>query len=126
MIPIPLAKTKVGLILCLTTLLGTSCAHKSQYYWGSYEDMVYGTYKANEDSEPVVQVQKLTEDLQKANVEGKQVGPGFYAHLGYMQHLSGDDAAAVDSFKREKELYPQSKTFIDRLLKSLTGQESTH
>ena len=123
---LPFQKVKLGTISCLAMLLSFSCTHQTQYHWGTYEDMVYGSFQANEDSEPVVQVQKLTEDLQKADAAGKQVGPGFYAHLGYMQHLSGDDVGAIDSFKREKELYPQSKKFVDRLIKGLTGQETTH
>ncbi len=107
--------------LYLFMFLTTSCkTNNDQYYWGEYEDLLYKSFKQDKDSEPIIQVQKLTEDISKAQANGKQVPPGVYAHLGYMQHLEGDDAAAVKSLRTEELLYPSSKKFMDRLINSLT------
>jgi hypothetical protein len=42
-----------------------------------------------------------------------------HAHLGYMQYRQGNIGMAANEFEMEKNLYPESLVFIDRLIKGL-------
>lgn len=75
---------------------------------------------ANPDAAPPpVQIARLSADIENARAKGIAVPPGVHAHLGYMYLLQGNEAAAVDEFSSERELYPESAVFIDGLLKKL-------
>jgi hypothetical protein len=101
--------------LGLATLSG--CAtNKTQYYWGEYENLVYQTHIAPEEAQPIIQIEKLQVDIQKAEAANKPIPPGLYAHLGLMYAANGDKSLALDSLNKEKELFPESTQFIDGLI----------
>jgi hypothetical protein len=89
------------------------------YGWGGYEDHVYNMYAQPGEATPEAQIDQLTSGLEEAESAGQQAGPGVYAHLGYMQYLTGNLNAARDAFERERSLYPESATFIDGMLNRL-------
>ena len=67
-------------------------------------------------------VQQASRDVAEAETKGLLVPPGVYAHLGYMYLLQGNAAAARDALQTEKRLYPESETFVDRLLAQAEGE----
>ena len=89
------------------------------YAWGGYEDQIYNMYASPGEATPEAQVDQLSAGLEEAESAGLQAGPGVYAHLGYMQYLTGNTNAARDAFERERALYPESATFIDGMLNRL-------
>ncbi|MDH3665222.1 MAG: DUF4810 domain-containing protein [Alphaproteobacteria bacterium] len=89
------------------------------YGWGGYEDLIYDMYAKPGEATPEVQIEQLSAGIEEAESAGLQAGPGVYAHLGYMQYLTGNVGAARDALERERSLYPESTTFIDGLLKQL-------
>ncbi|WP_258872662.1 DUF4810 domain-containing protein [Thalassotalea euphylliae] len=107
--------------LLTATLLGsllTGCATtKTQYYWGEYEQLIYQTYHTPGEATPIVQIEKLEADISKAAEAGMPIPPGLYAHLGLMYASNGNKSMALASLQKEKELYPESATFIDGLIK---------
>lgn len=109
---------KKSLIRIFTaTLLISGCAsNDTQYYWGEYENLVYKTYHAPGDVPPMAQIEILQTDIEKAEVVGKPVPPGVYAHLGLMYAASGNSELALAALTKEKELFPESAIFIDGLI----------
>lgn len=43
--------------------------------------------------------------------------PGIYAEYGYLQLQQGKTASAVELFKQEESHWPESKVFMDRMIK---------
>ncbi len=68
-------------------------------------------------ADPVMQIEKLTADLQQAESIGKPAPPGLYAHLGFMYAMNGDVSQAETAFNEERELFPESAVFIDGMMK---------
>ena len=95
-----------------------------KYAWGDYEEMVSGAFEPSTEIDHFAQVQRLSIDIEKATVAGKPLPPGLYAHLGYMKHLTGDDAGAIEAFKQEIKLYPASKVFVEELIGNLNSKKS--
>lgn len=89
------------------------------YAWGGYEDHIYNMYASPGEATPEAQIDQLSAGLEEAESAGLRAGPGVYAHLGYMQYLTGNTNAARDAFERERSLYPESATFIDGMLNRL-------
>ena len=65
------------------------------------------------------QVAKLSEDIMRTQAEGKRVPPGVHAHLGYMYFMLGNTEAAYQEFVTERDMFPESATFIDGMLQRL-------
>ncbi len=101
------------------------------YYWGSYEQLLYDMYNKPGKAPPGVQIEKLTRDISKAESRGLAIGPGIYAHLGYMYAIQGNIGKAEQAFNNEVILYPESKTLIEGMLtrarkaQDITSEDNT-
>jgi hypothetical protein len=102
-------------------LISACVSDKSLYFWGHYEDSVYGLCHGTGTFDLAKDVQILSQEVDRARVEGRRVAPGVHAHLGYLYYVSGNTGAAVQQFNAEKETYPESTTFIDGMLRRLTS-----
>lgn len=89
------------------------------YAWGNYEGLIYDMYAKPGEATPEAQISQLSAGIEEAESAGYQAGPGVYAHLGYMQYLTGNIGAARDALEQERSLYPESTVFVDGLLKQL-------
>lgn len=112
---------KVFACIAGISMLTNACVsfHTDRYHWGEYEDLINGSFETTEGTEPEAQIQKLTLHIQESKAKDLKIPPGLYAHLGYMNHLTGDSLGAVAAFDAEKALYPSSAVFINRLLASV-------
>ena len=106
-------KTILLLGLCVSVV---GCGSPDMYSWGRYEKLVYGMYRAPGKVTPSVQVEHMLKDLEKARSKSKTVPPGFHAHLGYLYNELGQLELARAQFEAEKNLYPESAKFMDRLI----------
>ncbi|MGB1907534.1 MAG: DUF4810 domain-containing protein [Spongiibacter sp.] len=107
---------KIVLVATLA-IVCTACATQNEmYYWGDYEELIYDMYIKPGEAPPDLQIQKLTEDIQRAQDNGKRVPPGLYGHLGYMYTIVGNLPQAATAFSQEKALYPESAVLIDGFL----------
>jgi len=97
----------------------SACAPKSIYHWGRYEDLIYDMYANPGKADPVTQVAKLTEDIDKAHAKGESVPPGVHAHLGYLYYQQGNLGGAEQEFQTEKKLFPESTPFIEGVLQRM-------
>jgi hypothetical protein len=105
----------VSLLLgvCLLSACSTS---SGLYHWGSYEDQIYQSYRQPGQQVFAEQIQTLLQDAEKARANNKPVPPGLHAQLAYLHYQNGDASAAIASFEQEKNLYPESKVYMERLI----------
>jgi len=106
------------LIFAIPLLLLVSCeVQKPLYSWSNYQDKSYNYLKNNQEKD----LQELLETYKK--IIDKQEGtrnvppPGICADYGYLLLVKGKTAEGKALLMREVELYPESKIFIDRILK---------
>lgn len=106
-------------ILCA----GSGCAKPTSIYrWGAYEDLVYNMYANPGEADPSTQVAQLTEDIARTQAEGQRVPPGVHAHLGFLYYGQGQVDLASEEFNTERQLFPESATFIDGILHRMKVQ----
>jgi hypothetical protein len=103
-------------LLLLAILLAGCQTPKRLYYWGHYESLAYQSYVNPDKATPELQVEKLEEDVQKAAAANLPVHPGLHAHLGYLYYQMGRFDVAHREFETEKTLFPESTSFIDRMV----------
>ena len=107
-------------LFLLAVVTTTGCTVSEPIYqWGNYEPILTTTYSTPGELDPGAEINLLTEDVERARAEGSKVPPGVHAHLGYLYYTQGNRAAAKQHFLTEKELFPESKVFIDGILKRL-------
>ena len=104
----------------LAVLFGASCTTpKTLYSWYDYEDATYQySKKSTEELQVKVleQYKKITE--RQKGVRGV-VPPGMYAEYGYLLYKTGKKDEGLSFLKKEVELYPESDTYISRIIKQL-------
>jgi hypothetical protein len=101
-------------VLILMAAAGCATQHQ-RYDWGSYDPSLYGYYKNP------AKVGELTASLaaviDAANANHAAVPPGIYAEYGYLQLELGKNLAAVNLFEQEESHWPESRVFMDRMIK---------
>lgn len=111
-------KTTWAALAVVLMVLTTGCAtNKDIYYWGEYEQLIHDAYMKPGSADTATQIEKLTADIQKAAATGKRVPPGIYAHLGFLYAMEGKDSQSKAAFKQEEDLYPESRTLIEGMIK---------
>lgn len=107
--------------LAVAAALLSACASAPQtlYSWGNYPSAIYETLSTPEKADPQKQIKQLEADLQKARAKNQAVAPGFYAHLAYQYLQVGQTDKAAQYFALEKQTFPESAVYIDRLMKAV-------
>ncbi len=107
---------KLLLLSLVAAPLLAGCRSPDIYYWGNYENVIYGMYAHPDKVPPQAQVDKLEQDEHKAISANKPLPPGFHAQLGFAYFQLGKLDLAQQQFEAEKREFPESAPFIDRLL----------
>lgn len=114
---------KVSLFgLCLCALASCSTSTKALYSWYDYEDATY-TYGKKATPELYTKMMK-----EYAKMEEKQKGvrkvvpPGFNAEYGYLLYKEGKKEEGLKYLNKEIEMYPESKTYVSRIIKQIEKQ----
>lgn len=107
---------KFLLLGCATFLLISCTSSKKLYDWKNYESASYQYYK-KQTPEASLELMKTYETMIK-NPKGtrKTIAPGIYAEYGYFLLQNGKKEEGIAMLKKEKELYPESSAFMDRLI----------
>ncbi len=112
-----------ALVALLVILAG--CATPAKLYtWGSYEDLMYASYASPGKVPPEQQIEQLEADYQQARSTNRRMPPGWHAHLGYLYYEIGRLDQAEQQLLTEKEEFPESAVFVDRLLQNLGAPRS--
>jgi hypothetical protein len=102
--------------LAAFVLVGCRTAPVTLYQWGAYEPQLTGHFKGES---PVQQIAVMEKHLQAVKAQGKQVPPGFHAHLGMLYSMAGRSDQVVAEFQEEKRLFPESEPYMNRLLDTI-------
>ncbi|MEA3370446.1 MAG: DUF4810 domain-containing protein [Campylobacterota bacterium] len=119
--------SNLALLSALTAAVfmsGCSSQPKPLYNYGDYSESYYHA-KKELTADSALELQKAIEYSieNSANSRSGRVAPGMYANLGYIYLKGGKTAKAVESFKKEKEIYPESAHFMDRMIKKIEVAE---
>jgi len=111
--------------ILVASLAGCVTNHQ-RYDWGSYDPSLYAYYK--DPAKAAEFAESLAAIISTADSHHTQIPPGICAEYGYLQLQEGKNSAAVELFKQEETLWPESKVFMDRMIKvasTPTAQSST-
>tara|TARA_R110000823_G_C15948814_1_gene501343 strand:- start:3462 stop:3806 length:345 start_codon:yes stop_codon:yes gene_type:complete len=96
----------------------TSCGStKGLYSWDKYEQASYNYLKKADDKSTEKIMEQYIKVLNKQKGTRKIAPPGMYADYGYFLIQRGNLKEGKANLMREIVLYPESKIFIDRILK---------
>ena len=101
----------------LLTLLGCTSTH---YDWGRYEDSVQTVTQSPDGFDLAAEIDALETQAEITANKDRILPPGYHAHLGYLLAVAGNLDGARRHFEAEKELFPESGRFMDRLIEKLT------
>ena len=96
-----------------------SCTTQKLYSWSNYESTSYNYLKANNDKTSAELVKSYQEIINKQSGSRGIVPPGVYADYGFLLLQLNKTKEGKAMLMKEIELYPESKVFIDRILKKL-------
>lgn len=100
--------------IALLMLGGCVTQHAAKYDWGSYNPALYTYYK--DPAKAAELMASLQAIINSTNAGRGTVPPGVYAEYGYLQLQQGKSQEAVASFQAEEQHWPESKTFMDRMI----------
>jgi len=109
----------VGLLLTLLLWLIGCAKQPPLYAWGHYEELIYLSYARPDKADPLLQVEQMEQDYQKARAKNQPVPPGFHAYLGLLYFQLGKIEPARQAFLTEKSRFPEATVLMDRLLSRL-------
>lgn len=114
--------------LLIITVIGfgmSGCGQpKPLYTYGNYSESYYAS-KKDVGSDTALELQKSIEYAIENSNESRsgRVAPGMYANLGYIHLKGGETDKAIESFNKEKSIYPESAHFMDRMIKKIKVAE---
>lgn len=111
---------KIVIVAALLALGGCATNH-GLYDWGGYDALLYESYK--DPAGVPKNMQALAAHIGALEKGGKRVAPGLHADLGTMLLQAGDKAGALSSFRRERELWPESAVVMDAMIKNLEAKK---
>ncbi len=112
------------LLVLLASVVVSGCASQQQtlYAWGGYDESLHAYYKHPQERERFVDNLKTV--VLQAEQEGRKVPPGIYAEYGYALYEEGQYGPAVGYFKKEHELWPESRILMDKMIRNAQRQGS--
>ncbi|MCH4896377.1 DUF4810 domain-containing protein [Marinilabiliaceae bacterium JC040] len=104
--------------ILLIVILFSSCSN-SLYKWGNYEKKSFAYYEKQTPKSKKAFYESLRTIIIESHRAGRKPAPGIYAEYGYLLFMQGKKESAINLLKKEIEAYPESKLFVDRILKSI-------
>jgi len=114
-------KSCIILLFVCVTLMG--CAATPMYYWGDYSDTLYEYKKTPNDETLNAVIKSLDDIIQESKKRNTKVPPGVYAELGGLMIKQGNVEKGRQLFRQEADLYPESQTFMRKVLEESTKGE---
>jgi len=107
-------------IAAICVIVFTSCAtQKSLYTWYDSEDATYKYTKRGTDELLTKAMAQYEKVISKQKGIRKVVPPGVNAEYGYLLYKAGKKEEGLALLKAEIKAYPESETFISRIIKQL-------
>lgn len=111
---------KTLFISIIIVMLASCTTPKPLYSWDRYEVTSYN-YLKNSDEKSIQELIKTYQEIID-NQKGSRgvVPPGIYADYGFILLQADKTEEGKAMLLKEVTLYPESKIFIDRILKMMT------
>lgn len=108
----------VGVFLGILLVAGMSAcsSQKPLYSWNNYNKELLSYYKNPGELNKFAE--KLFEDIEKAEIDGK-VPPGLYAEYGYAMLELGDSGVAIIYFEKERDMWPEAVFLMEAVISRL-------
>ena len=119
-------KRSIWLPTTAAAMLLAGCAAPTTpplYQWNGYQPQVYEYFKGK--ASPQAQNEALEQALQAIRAKGGTPPPGFHAHLGMLYASVGNAQRAGQELQAEKQLFPESSTYMDFLMKKQSAPQKT-
>jgi hypothetical protein len=110
---------KVIFILGTVLLLSSCTVQKPLYSWAKYETASYNYLKNSDEKSTQALIENYQKIIENQTGSRNVPPPGIYADYGYVLLQVGKTSEGKALLIKETELYPESKFFIDRILKML-------
>ena len=111
-------KKKILFIYVVTALFFTGCtSYKLLYSWNDYDNTSYKYLKNSDEKSTENLLKSYQQIITKQEGTRNTVPPGIYADYGFILLQAGKTEEGKAMLKKEISLYPESKIFIDRILK---------
>lgn len=116
-------RTTLWSLLGAALVLAGCAAPKPMYHWDDYQKQVYESLKGD-GSSPNDQLAALQKQADVASAKGQALPPGFRAHVGLLKLRLGDGEGARASFEAEEAAFPESKPYMEFLLKGMREKKA--
>lgn len=111
---------KKSLIAIMAVMALVSCnTKKSLYSWYNYEDATYQYSKKRTDELKVKMMEQYLKMAQNQKGIRGVVPPGLNAEYGFFLCMEGKKEEGLNFLREEIKLYPESETYISRIIKQL-------
>lgn len=111
---------RINLIILMSVFILSSCSSsKTLYSWYDYEDKAYQYQKKGEDELLPKTMKECLKVIEKQKGIRNTPPPGLNAEYGYMLYKLGKKEEALNSYKTEILLYPESEIYVSRIIKQL-------
>jgi hypothetical protein len=106
------------IFISISVFLLASCSTKKPLYsWGKYETTSYDYLKNSDEKSTQELIETYQRIIEKQKGTRKVVPPGIYADYGFILLQANKTEEGKAMLLKEIALYPESKVFIDRILK---------
>lgn len=109
-------------ILCIsgTLLILAACTtEKPLYSWDNYQAASYNYLKNSDEASTQELIETYQKIIEKQKGTRGVVPPGVYADYGFLLLQANRTEEGKELLVKEVALYPESKIFIDRILKMI-------
>ena len=107
-------------LLLITSLLASCSANKkSLYTWNKYENTSYNYVKNNDENATKGLIEEYKKIINNQKGTRGTVPPGIYADYGFLLIQTNRVEEGKLMLQKEIELYPESKTFINKIYSML-------
>lgn len=97
----------------------TACGNKELYSWYDYEEESYEYSKTLTEKSRKKLIKQYEKMIDKQSETRGVVPPGLYAEYGYLLYKLNQQEDGIGYLRKEIALYPESETYISRIIKQL-------
>lgn len=114
-------RQRLGILGVVVSASVWGCAAKPLYDWQRYDESLQASQIRHDESQARADMESSINGIQKT---GGKAPPGLFAEYGFQLFRRGDHQGAIEYFKREAQLFPESKYLMDTLIARIQEKEA--
>lgn len=104
-------------LIVISVIFGGCGTSKELYSWSKYQKASYNYLKKSDEKSTQLILDEYKKVINTQKGTRKAVPPGIYADYGFLLVQKGNLPEGIENLKKEIQYYPESKIFIERILK---------